>query len=113
VDLLTRSGYTVRSAEDGIQARDQVQVSPPDLVILDLILPEMNGFGLIAEWRKNPSMANLPIFVLTNKELTAEEKDYLSANTGALLSKHENWREELIRQIVRAQRSTPLLTEAQ
>jgi signal transduction histidine kinase/DNA-binding response OmpR family regulator len=113
VDLLTRNGYAVRPAEDGIQAREQVQILVPDLVILDLILPAVNGFGLIAEWRKNPETANLSIFVLTNKELTAEEKDYLSANTGALLSKHDQWREELIRQVERARRSSPQFAEAQ
>ncbi|HEX3968736.1 MAG TPA: ATP-binding protein, partial [Edaphobacter sp.] len=49
VDLLTRNGYAVRSAEDSAQAREQVQAALPDLVILDLILPGVNGFGLIAE----------------------------------------------------------------
>ncbi len=112
VDLLTRGGYAVNSAEDGAQARAQVQTKLPDLVILDLILPAVNGFGLIAEWRKNPSTAHLPIFVLSNKELTIEEKDYLSANTGVLLSKRENWRDELIRQVERVQRAATLLTEA-
>jgi signal transduction histidine kinase/DNA-binding response OmpR family regulator len=112
VDLLTRNGYAVSSAEDGAQARHQVKASLPNLVILDLILPEVNGFGLIAEWRQDPSTAHLPIFVLTNKELTAEEKDYLSANTGALLSKDERWREDLIRQVERARRASPSLAEA-
>jgi signal transduction histidine kinase/DNA-binding response OmpR family regulator len=113
VDLLTRNGYAVRSAEDSAQAREQVQAALPDLVILDLILPGVNGFGLIAEWRTDPSTANLPIFVLTNKDLTAEEKAYLSANTGALLSKNEHWRKELIRQVERVQRVADLLAEAQ
>jgi len=113
VDLLLRSGYEVRSAEDGAQARDQVQTSLPDLVILDLILPVISGFGLIAEWRKSPATAELPIFVLTNKDLTPEEKDYLRANTGALLSKHDQWREELIRQILRVQKAAAIFAEAE
>jgi DNA-binding response OmpR family regulator len=112
VDLLTRSGYAVRSAEDGAQAREQVQASPPDLVILDLMLPAVSGFQLIADWRQSPSTANLPIFVLTNKELTTQERDYLSANTGALVSKHERWREELIRQVERVRRVSSQLAEA-
>lgn len=113
VDLLLRNGYAVSSAEDGEQARNQVQISLPDLVILDLILPVVSGFGLIAEWRKNPSTADLPIFVLTNKDLTAEEKDYLLANTGAFFSKHEQWRDELICQIQRVQRAAAILAEAE
>jgi signal transduction histidine kinase/DNA-binding response OmpR family regulator len=113
VDLLSRDGYAVSSAADGAQAMAKVKASPPDLVILDLILPEINGFGLIAEWRKNPITAELPIFVLTNKDLTTDERDYLLANTGVLISKHDQWRGELIRQIERVQRSAPAIAEAQ
>jgi signal transduction histidine kinase/DNA-binding response OmpR family regulator len=113
VDLLTRGGYAVSSAADGAQAREQVRAALPDLVILDLMLPVVSGFGLIDEWRKDPSTAALPIFVLTNKDLTEVERNYLSTNTGALFSKHEQWRDELIRQIERVQRPTPLLAEAQ
>jgi signal transduction histidine kinase/DNA-binding response OmpR family regulator len=109
VDLLSRNGYSVTSAADGAQARALVQESLPDLVILDLILPEVSGFGLIAEWRKSSLTAALPIFVLTNKDLTAEERDYLRANTGALLSKHEQWRDDLIHQV---QQAAPLFAEA-
>jgi signal transduction histidine kinase/DNA-binding response OmpR family regulator len=109
VDLLSQNQYVVSSAADGAEARSQVQTVRPDLVILDLRLPEVSGFELIAEWRKNPSTADLPIFVLTNKDLTNEEKEYLCTNTGALLSKHDEWREELIRQV---QRAAPQLTEA-
>jgi DNA-binding response OmpR family regulator/two-component sensor histidine kinase len=112
VDMLMRNGYAVNSAEDGPQARTKVQSSLPDLVILDLILPGVNGFGLIAEWRNSPLTANLPIFVLTNKDLTAEEREYLRANTGALVLKREQWRGELIRQVQRVQGATPQLAEA-
>ncbi|HEY6490837.1 MAG TPA: ATP-binding protein [Terracidiphilus sp.] len=52
VDLLTNSGYAVSAAADGIQARVRVQAAQPHLVILDLNLPQVSGFGLIAEWRK-------------------------------------------------------------
>jgi signal transduction histidine kinase/DNA-binding response OmpR family regulator len=112
-DLLAQNEYSVISAEDGEQARKQVQASTPDLVLLDLILPGISGFGLIAEWRRNPQSANLPIFVLTNKDLTSEEKDYLHANTGALISKHGQWRAELVHEVERVQRTAPQLAETQ
>jgi DNA-binding response OmpR family regulator len=113
VDLLSKNDYAVSSAADGGQARAKVQESLPDLVILDLILPEVSGFGLIAEWRKDARTVEMPIFVLTNKDLTREEKDYLHANTGVLISKHEQWRDELTRQVERAQRSAPQLAGTQ
>lgn len=110
VDLLSNSGYTVSSAADGVQARVRVQATQPHLVILDLNLPQVSGFGLIAEWRRIPETTALPIIVLTNKDLTNDEKEFLRTNTEALLSKHEPWREELLRQVRRA---TPLVAEAQ
>jgi signal transduction histidine kinase/DNA-binding response OmpR family regulator len=112
-DLLSQNEYSVTAVEDGEQARKQVQTSMPDLVLLDLILPGISGFGLIAEWRTNPATANLPIFVLTNKDLTPEERDYLRANTGALISKHGQWRDELLREIERVRRTALHLAEAQ
>jgi DNA-binding response OmpR family regulator len=110
VDLLSNSGYAVSSAADGVQARMRVQAAPPRLVILDLNLPQVSGFGLIAEWRKVSATAALPIIVLTSKDLTREERDFLRNNTEVLLSKDQPWREELLRQVSRV---TPLVGEAQ
>jgi signal transduction histidine kinase/DNA-binding response OmpR family regulator len=109
LDLLSRNGYAVSAAADGEQARIQVQTSNPNLVILALNLPAVSGFGLIAEWRKNSVTAHLPIIVLTNKDLSHEEKEYLRTNTGGLLLKHDPWREALLRQVRRA---TPAVAEA-
>jgi DNA-binding response OmpR family regulator len=78
-----------------------VQTSLPKLVILDLLLPDVSGFQLIAEWRGDSRTADLPIFVLTNKDLTQEEKDYLQANTGVLFRKYEPWRDTLVKHIQR------------
>ncbi|MGB6687242.1 MAG: response regulator [Terracidiphilus sp.] len=108
VDLLEKNGYCVSSATDGLKAKSLVNATLPDLVILDLLLPGMSGFALIAEWRTDEKTASLPIFVLTNKDLTLEERDYLRSHTGALFMKHEQWRSELIRQI---QQAAPLLAE--
>jgi signal transduction histidine kinase/DNA-binding response OmpR family regulator len=108
VDLLSRQGYALSTAGDGAQARSLVQAFRPHLVILDLLLPEISGFDLIAEWRGSHATTNLNIFVLTNKDLTAAEKEFLRANTGDLFSKHERWQEALMRQI---QRAAPLVAE--
>lgn len=108
-ELLSKNGYSVGTAVDGAEARAQVAASVPELVILDLILPEVSGFQLLAEWRINSRTADLPIFVLTSKDLTIEEKDYICKNTGALFQKQERWQEALIRQLQRA--VPPVLTE--
>jgi DNA-binding response OmpR family regulator len=98
-DLLSREGFAVHSVLDGAQARAHVQALTPNLILLDLLLPEVDGFKLIAEWRSASRTAEIPIFVLTNKDLTQEEKKYLCANTYAMLSKHEPWKESLIRRM--------------
>lgn len=102
LDLLEKQGYKVSASTDGLKAKAFVDAALPDLIILDLLLPGMNGFELIAEWRSRPRTAELPIFVLTSKDLTPEEREYIRANTGALFMKQEQWNRDLIRQIQRA-----------
>jgi signal transduction histidine kinase/DNA-binding response OmpR family regulator len=101
-DLLSSHGYTVRTAADGAQARGQVKASLPTMVILDLILPHVSGLQLIAEWRSDPRTADLPVFVLTNKDITVDEREYLRENTRAFFLKQEEWLEALTKQIRRA-----------
>jgi threonine synthase len=79
-----------------------VAASLPQLVILDLVLPKVGGIELLAEWRSDPRTAELPIFVLTSKELTAQEKSYLRANTQSLFHKQESWQGALLKQLQRA-----------
>jgi signal transduction histidine kinase/DNA-binding response OmpR family regulator len=100
-ELLTRKGYVVTSAADGRAARAQVAASLPQLVILDLVLPKVSGFELLAEWRADRRTAELPIFVLTSKELNAQEKAYLQSNTQSLFHKQRSWQEALSRQLYR------------
>jgi DNA-binding response OmpR family regulator len=101
-EFLTNHGYTVGTAADGREARAQVADYVPALVILDLILPEVSGFQLLAEWRNDSRTADLSVFVLTSKDLTLEEREYLQANAGVLFRKQEMWQEALLRQIQRA-----------
>ena len=75
--------------------------SLPELVILDLVLPEVTGFELLREWRANPRTAELPVFVLTSKDLSQEEHSYLRMHAEALLHKQEPWQEALVKQLER------------
>jgi signal transduction histidine kinase/DNA-binding response OmpR family regulator len=100
-ESLSRRGYLVDIAADGEEARAQVARTLPKLVILDLILPKVSGFQLLAEWRINSRTADLPVFVLTSKDLTREEQLYLEANCAALLQKQERWEESLFKQLQR------------
>jgi len=61
----------------------------------------VSGFELLGEWRSNPRTADIPVFVLTNKELTGQEKRYLQAHSESLFYKHQPWQEVLLKQVQR------------
>jgi type IV pilus assembly protein PilB len=66
-DLLEREGYTVAEAGDGVQALDQVDRFAPDVIILDLNLPGLDGYGVLTQLRSRPATRSIPIVVLTAK----------------------------------------------
>jgi signal transduction histidine kinase/DNA-binding response OmpR family regulator len=98
-ESLMHRGYVVEIAADGAAARSRIAQGLPGLVILDLILPDVSGFDLLAEWRANPVTAELAVFVLTSKDLTQAEKEYLESNSAALLRKSGRWQDVLFQQL--------------
>jgi type II secretory ATPase GspE/PulE/Tfp pilus assembly ATPase PilB-like protein/CheY-like chemotaxis protein len=66
-DLLERDGYTVAEARDGVQALDQVDRVAPDVIILDLNLPGLDGYSVLTQLRSRPATRAIPVMVLTAK----------------------------------------------
>ena len=66
-DLLEREGYGIAEARDGPQALDQVDEYNPDIIVLDLNLPTLDGYSVLAELRSRPSTRDIPVIVLTAK----------------------------------------------
>jgi type II secretory ATPase GspE/PulE/Tfp pilus assembly ATPase PilB-like protein/CheY-like chemotaxis protein len=66
-DLLEREGYIVAEARDGVQALDQVDRFNPDVIILDLNLPGLDGYGVLSQLRSRPATRDIPVMVLTAK----------------------------------------------
>ena len=64
-DLLERDGFHVLEASNGIQALDQIDRGAPDVVVLDLNLPQLDGFGVLSRLRSRPATAHLPVIILT------------------------------------------------
>jgi signal transduction histidine kinase/DNA-binding response OmpR family regulator len=100
-EMLVAQGYAVATASDGALARAHVAANLPELVILDLVLPEVSGFALLEEWRASPRTADLPVFVLTSKDLNHEEQRYLRLHAESLLYKQQPWHEALLKQLAR------------
>ncbi len=65
--ILSRDGYEVVAVHDGAMAVSAVQDASPDLVILDLMLPNMSGLEILTSLRANPQTADLPVMMLTAK----------------------------------------------
>jgi type II secretory ATPase GspE/PulE/Tfp pilus assembly ATPase PilB-like protein/CheY-like chemotaxis protein len=66
-DLLQREGYQVAEARDGVQALDEVDRFAPDVIILDLNLPGLDGYGVLQQLRSRPATREIPVMVLTAK----------------------------------------------
>ena len=63
--VLTESGYATRAAVTGTEALKKARRTPPDLVLLDLILPDLNGFNVCTNLRLDPATASIPIIMMT------------------------------------------------
>jgi len=100
--LLSAENFAVATAADGAEARAAVAAALPRLVILDLLLPKVSGFELLSEWRADQRTAKLPIFVLTSKDLSVEEMQYLQANAKSLFRKQQQWKQVLLEQLHQA-----------
>lgn len=84
---LKAMGHEVRVARDGEEAWTMVQEWVPDLLITDLQMPYINGLDLITNIRKQPSLAGIPVIVLTARGYVLDDEQIRQARIAALLSK--------------------------
>jgi CheY-like chemotaxis protein len=98
---LVKQGWSVAEAENGRLALQQLAKNKPALILLDLMMPEMDGFEFVAEMRKNEAWQSVPVVVLTSKDLSADEKRRLQGNVEKVLQKGAYGREALLREVRR------------
>ncbi len=72
--ILSRDGWTVHTHADGLTALARVRALPPDLVILDVMLPGKSGFDILRELRADPAIAALPVLMLTARGQTRDRE---------------------------------------
>jgi signal transduction histidine kinase/CheY-like chemotaxis protein len=87
--ILTKDGWTVQTAENGRIALGKVSNIHPGLVLLDLMMPEMDGFAFLEEFRKLPWAGRVPVVVLTAKDLTGEDRKRLNGHVQRIMAKCE------------------------
>jgi CheY-like chemotaxis protein len=96
---LDAGGYSSIQAQTGQEALRVLSESPVSALILDLIMPDLNGFEVIEQIRNQPKLAHLPIIVLTAKQLTAADLDLLRGNVSSCLQKGASWKSKLLDQL--------------
>ena len=84
---LEAAGYRVRAAEDGRAAIDAMEELLPQLVLLDLMMPGVDGFAVLEHMRQSPRLKSVPVVVVTAKALTEEERRFLTGATQRVVQK--------------------------
>jgi GAF domain-containing protein/DNA-binding response OmpR family regulator len=92
-------GWEVTEAENGRVAVDLLATAQPDVIILDLMMPTMDGFEFVHELRARPDWQDIPVVVITAKDLTPEDRDRLNGGVERVIQKSD--RNEMLRQLSR------------
>lgn len=97
--LLISAGCSTTTADNGRLALIALEQSRPDLIMLDLMMPEMDGFQFLDNIRRIEQYRTIPIIVVTAKELTQEDRQRMSGHVNQVLQKGEYSREDLLREV--------------
>jgi two-component system chemotaxis sensor kinase CheA len=101
--ILEAHGYRVHVAVDGVEALDRLRAEPVDLVITDVQMPRLDGFGLLAAIKKDQRLAHLPVIVVSSQERREDQERGLALGADAYIVKRKFDHEDLlatIRQII-------------
>jgi CheY-like chemotaxis protein len=109
-EMLSASDYTPVRAASGKEALDLLGKSKVDAIILDLLMPEMNGFEVLSRIREMPGRSDTPVIVVTAAELTDQEQRILQEQTDGLLKKGSGtWKTALLDHLRRVSRTPQAL----
>ena len=97
--MQSQGNYTLMEASNGREALELTSRQHPDLIILDLMMPEMDGFAVLDQLKANPDTASIPVIVVTAKELSVQEKDRLSGQIESLMQKGSFMDNEFLNEI--------------
>ncbi len=96
---LERNGWSVTQAANGRLALQDLAGDRPDVILLDLLMPEMDGFEFLAELRSNEAWKDIPVLVITAKDLTEEDHRRLNSRVERVIQKGAYSRDELLREV--------------
>ena len=99
VRMLEKDGYEVASAENGSEALENLASVRPALILLDLMMPVMDGFAFLEAMRQRPGFAHIPVVVVTAKDLSSKDREILHGSVQQIIQKGAVDREKLLSEI--------------
>jgi signal transduction histidine kinase/CheY-like chemotaxis protein len=96
---MEREGWQVKEAANGRLALEAVQASEPDAIVLDLMMPEMDGFEFLTELRSHLAWRDIPVVVVTALDLSDEERRRLNGEVTSVIQKSGQDREQLLHEV--------------
>jgi len=96
VMLLTMDGHQSVEAENGVEALEQVAKHHPDAIILDVMMPEMDGITMCKKLRANPATASIPVLMLSGRSQIDAEQEGLEAGANVYMKKPMDPKEMLV-----------------
>jgi CheY-like chemotaxis protein len=99
----------VLRAYGGREAIDTARRDLPDLIVLDLMMPDVNGFDVVDALKEDPETARIPILIVTSKRITAEDRAKLSGHVSGILGKAEFDQERFKDEVRRAMLRRPVV----
>jgi DNA-binding response OmpR family regulator len=97
--MLRKNGFTVRTAADGEEGLRSAQAEPPDVILLDLIMPKLQGFEVLERLKADDATASVPVVVLSNLGQEADVSRALTAGAAAYFIKSNTSLANLVEQV--------------
>ncbi|NEO87288.1 MAG: response regulator, partial [Spirulina sp. SIO3F2] len=98
---IEKEGWAVEEAQHGRQALDLIQIHQPDVILLDLMMPEMDGFQFLEALRENTDWQAIPVVVITAKDITESDRQRLNGGVEAIYHKGNYDRQTLVNEVQR------------
>jgi GAF domain-containing protein/CheY-like chemotaxis protein len=102
--------WIVQEAANGREALAHLHTDKPDLILLDLMMPEMDGFAVVAALQKEPNWRDIPVIVITARDLDGKDRERLNSGVQSVLVKETFRPAELVECIRRLARSEPIIS---
>ncbi len=97
--VLSAENWQVDEAVNGLMALEMIQANVPHIILLDLTMPEMDGFQFVRELQRNPEWHSIPVIIVTALDLTDEDRTRLNGNVIDIIMKNAMQAEELLKMV--------------